>query len=354
VGFLAYFAKLGISGDTAKADVVADDSAKAAMYQVLSAGTTGNTLPDGNYEVKFVSFLKSDIGTLMVNSITGGANALSGLVRTFSISVSNGNLSGISDTAESITGRVQGTTIIMNMASQGALYRLAGEITFGAASGTFNKLAGSAPTNGLFLATFTPATITADQMTNLFTTLANIQTGQHYFATRDFLIDGVAPFTSYGWITLSNLNASGFNYNGFTNYTVMTNLTSPTATWADQSGTASFLSGSRIYAFAYEYNAGGGPETIYVIGAAGNRKCLGVTTHSGTDDTVRSVVEVTLVRNTGVAPLIQSDTLYNNYVAVAHAGLLNQARPSSLGQMAFTGGQVQTPVFDRDPVMVDK
>ena len=51
--FASVAGKLGITTTTAKADVVADSSAEAAMYQVLSAGTTGTTLPDGNYEVKF-------------------------------------------------------------------------------------------------------------------------------------------------------------------------------------------------------------------------------------------------------------------------------------------------------------
>ena len=346
--YAAIAAKLGITTDNAKADVVANDSAKNAMYEVLSAGTTGTTLPDGNYEVKFISFLQSDIESLPIDSITGGDNPLDGLVRTFNISVSNGNLSGTSDTGEFITGRVQGTTIIMNMVTGDeipTLYRLAGEITFGAASGTCNQLMGGNITNGLFLATFTPATITEDQITNLFTTLANIQMGQHYFATRDFLINGVAPFTSYGWITLSGLNASGFDYTGFTNNTVMDN-DNLFETWSDVEDAATFLSGSRIYAFAYEYDTGGDPETIIVIGAAGNRKCLGVTTYSGSDYTVRSVVEVTLVRNTAIAPLIKSATTYNIYVAVAHAGLLNQARADNLAGMVFSGGQMVTPEFD--------
>jgi hypothetical protein len=265
-------------------------------------------------------------------------------VRTFDITVSNGSLSGISDTGEAITGRVQGTTLIMNMALEDTLYRLAGEITFGAASGTYNKLSisGGSVTNGLFLATFTPSTITADQIANLFTALANIATGQHYFATRDFLIADVAPFTSYGQITLSDLTASGFNYAGFTN-TAITDDDTPLETWTNVSSSASFFSESRIYAFSHDYNVGDN-EIIYVIGAAGNRKCIGVT-YFADDDQVRSVVEVTMVRNTEIAPLIQSDTLYHNTVAVAHMGLLNQTRTANLNAMVFSGGDVQTPAF---------
>jgi hypothetical protein len=333
-------AKLGISADTAKADVVADASAKSAMYEVLSAGTTGTTLPDGNYQVKFISFLKSDIGTQTITGITSGGSPLSSMVRTFNIVISSGNLTGTSDTSEAITGRVQGTTLIMDMASGGTLYRLAGEITFGAASGTYNKLSGGSITNGLFLATFTPSTVTAEQTTNLFTALANITSGQHYFATRDFLITVAAPFTSYGQITLSGLTASGFNYTDFTNNTVMDNNTT-TETWNGVGGSASFFSQSRIYAFSHTYS--GGTEIIYVIGAAGNRKCIGISYTVG--GTVRSVVEVTLVKNTEIAPLIQSDTLYHNYVAVAHMGLLNQTRTANLSSMVFDGDQMQTPVF---------
>ena len=334
--------KLGISSDTAKADVVADPTAKGAMYEVLSAGTTGTSLPDGTYQVKFISFLKSDIGALQITGITSGGSPLSDRVRTFDITVSNGNLSGTSDAGEAVTGRVQGTTLIVNMALGDTLYRLAGEMTFGAASGTYNKLSisGGSVTNGLFLATFTPSTITADQTTNLFNALANIATGQHYFATRDFLITGVAPYTSYGEITLSNATAAGFDYDSFTNNTITADNTS-IATWTNVNGSANFLSQSRIYAFSHTYN--GGTEIIYVIGAAGNRKCIGVSYTVG--GTVRSVVEVTLVRNIEIAPLIQSDTLYNNTVAVAHMGLLNQNRTVNLNAMTFSGGQIQTPVF---------
>ena len=263
-------------------------------------------------------------------------------MRTFYIAVSNSNLSGTSDTGEAITGRVQGTTLIINMASGDTLHRLAGEITFGAASGTYNELSisGGSVTNGLFLATFTPSTITADQTTNLFTALANIATGQHYFATRDFLITGEAPYTSYGQITLSGATVSGFDYAGFTN-TAIAGDNTPFETWSDVSGSASFFSQSRIYAFSHTYNLGS--EIIYVIGAAGNRKCIGVSYTVG--GTVRSVVEVTMVRNTEIAPLIQSDTLYHNTVAVAHMGLLNQSRTTNLSTLAFSGGQIQTPVF---------
>lgn len=337
--------KLGISSDTAKADVVANASAQNAMYQVLSAGTTGTSLPDGTYQVKFVSFLQTDIGSLQISGITSGGSPLSGRVRTFNITVSNSNLSGTSDTGEAITGRVQGTTLIMNMASGDTLYRLAGEITFGAASGTYNELsiAGGSVTNGLFLATFTPSTITADQIANLFTALANIATGQHYFATRDFLITGMAPYTSYGQITLSGATASGFDYAGFTNTTI-TGDNTPFETWSNVNGSASFFPQSRIYAFSNTYNNGVSDEIIYIIGAAGNRKCIGVT-YSVVAGRVRSVVEVTLVRNTEIAPLIQSDTLYHSTVAVAHMGLLNQSRTANLSAMAFSGGQIQTPVF---------
>jgi hypothetical protein len=343
--YLTVAGKLGISADTAKADVVADSLAQNAMYEVLSAGTTGTTLPDGNYQVKFISFLQTDIGNLQISGISSGNSPLSDLVRTFDIAVSDGNLSGTSDTGEAITGRVQGTTLIMNMASGDTLYRLAGEITFGAASGTYNKLSilGGSVTNGLFLATFTPSTITADQIANLFTALSNIATGQHYFTTRDFLIADVAPFTSYGEITLSDLSASGFNYAGFTNTTI-TDDDTPVETWSNVSGSASFFPESRIYAFSHDYNVGDN-ETIYVIGAAGNRKCIGVTYFADTHQ-VRSVVEVTMVRNTEIAPLIQSDTLYHNTVAVAHMGLLNQTRTANLSAMVFSGGDVQTPVFD--------
>jgi len=90
-----------------------------------------------------------------------------------------------------------------------------------------------------------------------------------------------------------------------------------------------------VYAGLFMY---GLPEARPVLGAppAGT---LAAAAGIAAGDTVRSVVEVTLVRNTEIAPLIQSDTLYHNTVAVAHMGLLNQSRAVNLNAMAFSGGQ---------------
>ena len=270
---------------------------------------------------------------------------MSDLLRTFTVAVSNGDITGTSDTGEAITGRVQGTTLTMSMVLGDTLNRLAGEISYGAASGTYNQflISDGAMKNGLFLATFTPSTITAQQTTNLFNALANISSGVHYVSTRDFLIGDVAPFTSYGQLTVSNMSQSGFDYSGFTNTTIADN-NSPLETWSDTNGTASFFEGSRIFAFAQPYNTVGDDEIIYIIGAPGNRKCIGVT-YFVEDDAVRSVVEITLVRNTQVAPLIQPETTYNATVAVSHMGLLTNQRTYNLEIAAFSGGQVQTPTF---------
>jgi len=88
----------------------------------------------------------------------------------------------------------------------------------------------------------------------------------------------------------------------------------------------------------------GNNEKIYVIGVPGSRKAIGITYYVD-GNAVRSVVEATLVRNTQIAPLIQPSTTYNATVAVAHMGLLNNARAYNLGIAAFGGGQITTPAF---------
>ena len=347
--FTAVAGKLGITSAAAKSDVVTDAAAKAAMYEVLSAGKTGTGLPDGNYQVKFISFLSSDMDE-EISGVTVGEASLENRVRTFDVTVSNGDITGSTDwTDETVTGHVQGTTFTMNMVSGDidsgfTLNRLAGEISFGSASGTYNRfVTGSeALISGLFLATFTPEGITPEQTTALYEILANVSSGMHYFASRDVLIGGVAPYTAFGEINLSNLSAAGFDYSGFTNYTVTGNG-STTETWMGQSGSAVFLGGSRIFAFAIPYNMGD-DEIFYVIGVPGNRKAIGVT-HFVAADQIRSVVEVNLVRNTQIAPLIQPETTYNAIAAVAHMGLLTNQRTYNLDYTLQNVGQIVTPAF---------
>ena len=103
---------------------------------------------------------------------------MSDLLRTFTVAVSNGDITGTSDTGEAITGRVQGTTLAMNMVLGDTLNRLAGEISYRPASGTYNQflISDGAMKNGLFLATFTPSTITAQQTTEF--SLTRLPTSQ--------------------------------------------------------------------------------------------------------------------------------------------------------------------------------
>ncbi len=347
--FSSVAGKLGISTAIARGDVVADQQAKAAMYDVLSAGNTGTTLPDGTYEVKFLSFLSNDVENTSITGVTAGEGSIAGRVRTFSVTVASGNITGTSDLNEAIEGRAQGTSLTMNMVSASNLNRVAGEISYGAASGTFNQfiigaLPGEAIINGVFIATFTPTNITAQQTAELFNTLANISAGVHYFSTRDVFIQAAAPYTSYGQIAISNMTAGSFDWSGFTNYTVRDNNTYLPAMWENQAGTASFLPGTRIYVIEQDFFAGDN-ETIYIIGVPGNRKAIGVTHYVDAPARVRSIVEATLVRNTPVAPLIQPETTYDTTVAVAHVGLLTNQRTYNLEIAAFSAGQLVTPAF---------
>ncbi len=333
---------LGISTTDVNADVVTNGAAQSAMYQVLSTGNTGGTLPDSTYNVSLIFFENADVGNTTVRGL-----ALDGRLHTWSnLTIANGLLSGTADNGDPVSGVVKGSTIVITQTSSTGSYGLtmAGEMNLGSASGTFTRTTpasdqapnGSQAT-GLFLATFTPSTITAAQTANLYTALENIFQGTHYFAAADFLRSATFstfasnPLLNYGQVTITpgSVTTGGFTFSGFTatgvtgravsgsQGTVQTQRCGPRG-----GGSASFLTGSRIFAFSQPY--ANGVQTLYVLGAIGNRNCIGFVVDGSSN--IAKIVRITLVRDIAIAPVLQANTTYWRYEATASAGLIDQSR----------------------------
>ncbi len=339
---VAIAGKLGIETSEISDDPEVNQDVKNALNKILASGTAAGTLPDGNYNVKLLFYLKEDLG----NSLTS-SNDIANKVVSFQVSVNNGNITGSVDIDEdgqndTIQGRVQGAVVIMNISTQaGTLYRLAGDIVLGAASGTINKLTTSTQTikNGIFLADFMPANMTSDQMTGLFNVMKDFLAGQYYFAAREVLLNSTeSPSILYGSITFSNdLSQSGVSYSNFTANEPNADGSETTHDFA--SGTMSFISGSRIGIIAENVSGG---DYVYVLFIPGNRRGLYLVQES---NTLTAVGEVSLAGVNDITPALESGKTYYNAVAVAMAQMIGAPRQNALGYISFVDSNPIQPQF---------
>ncbi len=320
--------KLGIETTEVGDDPVVNQDVKNALNKILASGTAAGTIPDGNYNVKLIFYLKDDLGSSLTSS-----SDIADKVLSFQVSVNNGNITGSVDIDEdgqddTIQGRVQGAVVIMNISTQaGALYRLAGDIVLGAASGVINKLTTSSQTiqNGVFLADFMPANMTSDQMAGLFNVMKDFLAGQYYFAAREVLLNSnESPSILYGSITFGNdLSQTGVSYSNFT--VKEPNADGSETTHNFDSGTMSFISGTRIGIIA--------ENNVYVLFIPGNRRGLYLVQES---NTLTAVGEVSLAGVNDITPVLESGKTYYSTVAIGVAMFLNAPRQQSLGNICFT------------------
>jgi len=332
--------KLGIETTEVGDDPEVNQDVKSALNKILASGTAAGTLPDGNYNVKLIFYLKDDLGDSLTSS-----NDIANKVISFQVSVNNGNITGSVDIDgdsqnDTIQGRVQGAVVIMNISTQaGALYRLAGDIVLGAASGVINKLSSQTIQNGVFLADFMPANMTSDQMAGLFSMMRDFLAGQYYFAAREVLLNSTeSPSILYGSITFGNdLSQSGVSYSNFTANEPNADGSETTHDFA--SGTMSFLSGSRIGIIAEDT---GGGNYVYVLFIPGNRRGLYLAEES---NTLTAVGEVSLAGVNDITPALESGKTYYNAVAVAMAQVIGAPRQTALNYISFIDSNPIQPQF---------
>ncbi len=340
--------KLGINTDEVGGDPELNQDVKGALNKILASGTSAGSLPDGNYSVKLLFYLKDDLTTSLTST-----NDIANKVRSFSLAIQNGNISGTVDIDgdsqnDLVQGRVQGSVILMNVTSAtGDLYRLAGDIALGAASGMINKLSssGSVPSNGIFLADFTPANITAQQITGLYDVMGQILYGSYYFAAREVLLDtGLAaeasPAIIYGTIDFSNdLDQTGVSYSNFSVHRPL----NPASGGGEidislGSGSATFIANSRIAVIKEDT----GSDDLYSVFIPGNRRGLFLNAYSGQ---LGAAGEVVVAGVNDITPCFESGKTYYSNVAIALVMVLNQNRQDILSMVNFTDPNPKQPVF---------
>ena len=390
--------KLGISDANLKGNPVTNPATESGMYDILSSGTQGNTLPDGNYQIKLLYFLGDEMRDgLYITGITSGAKPIEGRVKTISIEITGGNITGtfnIDDVAgdETIEGRVQGTALYMNFynATTNTVFRFAGELALSSASGNVLKVVGTAVTSGLFLATFTKdAPQTDDQKGHLFAAIAHVMEGWNYAAARDVFFYG-KPRIAWGSGKIATFHPGDFTHFDYTelNISVFTDFDTELPIVEEKAGIATFIGDSRIWVSRETFlwattvpiwNAGSSTweETpvgnltldLYHIGVAGNPKgmALSVTPVIGNpfaafSNRVAAITERVGMRNSTAAIFLQPSATYNVQAAVVDVQMLAKTRTSLLDtvnnpsaanfEMAFSGGSFTAPALNSDGLLI--
>lgn len=334
-----------------KDNPVTNSTTQSGMYDILASGTQGNTLPDGDYEVKLLAYYTDEM--IAGLSITGISD-INSRVQTVTMTISNGSISGTYGSL-TIEGRVQGTALYMNFYNDASntVYRFAGALSLSAASGDVVKVMGGSIAAGRFLATFTLAGTTTAQSDNLFTALGNLINGQNYAVARNVFFAS-SPLISWGSCTISNFSSSGFNYDSL-NIEAISSYNNVTSLVTGMSGSATFLTGSRIWVYSQAFTWGGQPMVLYQMGAAGNLRGLSLTVTGATypviPNKLAAISERTGMKRSEVGPLWESATTYNVQVAIIGMYMLGATRASLLdgvttnGEMTFSGGSFTTPTF---------
>ncbi len=195
---------LGLSINDLYSDPETNQNVSDAVEDVVSSATLGGTLPPGDYIGYAYVFDSGDLGNLTITDIA----SLTALRETFSITVdSNGNVTGQTSDSSSITGMVKGSSMVLEIEdSPTSLTRVAGEIgIMGCISGVFTSLDSSTNpptlTNGVFLATVIPSTVSGSQtyIDGLRTSISGLLPGPHFFLGRDSFRTDITDDIELAW-----------------------------------------------------------------------------------------------------------------------------------------------------------
>ena len=336
--------KLGITPSDLYGDPVTNQNLQNSLYQILSSGTGGGTLPDGDYRAVVIYLDEEDINNNTYSSISDieTKNKVE-----LDITISNGDVSGtMVGTQEVVTGRVQGSSILLNILDNPdnptSLTRVAGSIGFlGSVAGTYvNFSVAGAPDNpaftltkGVYVASFIPSTGLDPQ--RVATVVENIFIGQRH-----------GLFCDINNLFWGDINITDVD---FTNSTVTAGDTTAYVDQGSGSNTPEnvvmfFTEGKLIkssdglpanIAILHYFIEG----EVYIIQPVGIRR--GIFLVVGDNNIAKDIGVAYMSKDTNIAPSLDPDMTYKVSVAVAHPGLLGQTRDTS--EMFFTGDTFTTP-----------
>ncbi|MDL1970498.1 MAG: hypothetical protein LWW94_05925 [Candidatus Desulfofervidaceae bacterium] len=343
--------KLGLS-DTSLiwGDPVANSDLQDELYKVLSSGTQGGTLPDGQYKVTYLRFGEDDINNA---TFTGIDNIISQRKEQFYVTISNGEVSGTTNDGKSVVGRVQGSALLMNFQGTNSVTRICGNIgLLSSVSGVYTRYStgSTEPVKGVFVATFIPSTgLDSQEMANVITQL---YTGARHTLFRD--IFGSDHDIGWGDVNITSVDPDTNTVRAASPFSVMVSSNTnvdPTST------TLNFQSGklvaetdgtpNNIIILSFTETSG----TDYFIQPVGSRKGIYICTD--TTGTVTGIGDSYMSKTESLAPSFDAGTQYNVSLAVVPVMFLGQSRANNLDLMHFsnsfsTPSDITTTPYVRD------
>jgi hypothetical protein len=336
-------------------DPVANTDLTGALNSVLSSGAMEGTLADGDYVVTIV-FFDSAFGPGQ-----GDVN----------VTISNGVVSApepldIFGTSFFLTGKVQGSSIVLTLADDpdplnvAQLVRIAGDIgLLGSVSGAYTSLETEipVPNTGMFVASFLP--VGGYDSSGVANVISSIYSGPRHLIFRDVFNFGSLE-SHLGW---GDLNITDIDFD--TN----TIVAEDTTIWLDwgtdpAAGEEIFappfpvslqfedgyffetLAGpaSHIICLEFEINPPSG-DRLYLLQPVGSRR--GFFAIEGETNVVGDAYMAT---GEGLAPSLMTSTDYQVKVAAAHGGMLGLPRADWIGsgtdQMPYSDSFTTPAVFD--------
>jgi len=164
-------------------DPVSNTELSTPVNKILSSGVMSSTLSDGTYKVTLLWFDNNDINATTFTTIN---DIINDRKCQFTVSIVNGEITGQDDEGDNIVGKVEGSSLIMNIVGTSTLTRVCGNIgLLGSVTGTYTDYDSSSTSlaKGVFVATFLPSSgVNRD---NLINVINNMYSGEKNSVFRD-------------------------------------------------------------------------------------------------------------------------------------------------------------------------
>jgi len=345
-------------------DPVADTTLEDPLYRILSSGTQTGTLDAGDYTLFVVEFSLADLG---VDYSDGVTKIKTDNVVEMDITVdADGIISGEAPfiTNSVVTGKVQGSTLILNIMNNSNptmtdfLIRVCGTIGFlNSVAGNYVELQnlqaidGPQATDldkGVFLATFLSDDVTPAQLDGLVQQAQKLwPTGadsMRRFAFRDVFGDD----NDMGWgdITLNTFDPSDVASIATDDVPVTigsadvtkTKMTLYNLTMENTAGEFLQTSGElpgQMSVLEYDLKFGGATiGKVYLVVPIGIRRGIYISLDNSGE--VDGVGEVYMTRSDAILPALATGTLFQNTIAAVGVHLLGETRGSATVEFAET------------------
>ncbi len=348
---------LGITSDNMMwQDPVSDTSLAGPLNQVLASGSMASTLSDGTYKVTLFWFDNNDIGNTAITFSTID-DIITNRKCQFSVSISNGDISGYDDSGDSIVGKVEGSGLLMNIVSTSGVTRVCGNIgMLGSVTGTYTDYDSSSSTlaRGLFVASFIPASgVNKDALVNV---INNIYSGEKHSIFRD--VFGTDHDVAWANMSISIDNSTlAVTANDFSVYCVGDNTTNaPILSTTETFNSGELVTdsdGSLDNIIILRFVEADGITNDFFIQAIGSRQGVYLSTNATAGYTVSSVGESYMSSANDISKCIDNSTTYNINTATLGIYDLGLARQTVLPTVLNSYSLTSPSDISSSPYLVD-